>query len=733
MKKTALGLFLPFLLLLLHGICIGQSIIFNDDSDLYEIVDGTCTVKKINQTDVLPKNGRESLYSIARFKDTIYLLTTANGLYRTTLSNPGPAVFLGNIPMLVSAVSFCADKHGVLYGISDRDLFRFDPHTSKLDRLGGVPEQPGGDMLFYKDTLLYVSLTGIVAIDMNNPPASQMIIPVPGYWLVGLAVLPDNCTHNKLYGLGTAPGETYPDLVEIDPETRTVIGPTCKIPNFLLDAASQVEDGTTLGITVDSFYLQSLCGTATTGGVRIFAYTAAMGDLHYTVDGTKTNTTGVFDNLSLGTHTVHITNAGGCPKDTFFTITQGLSPVVNLVAGYPTDCYHMDGGIDITASTGTPVLQYSLNDGPLQTGPHFGGLGAGSYTLKIIDGGHCEKDTSLSLHYLHPVVFLDHVTVTPSVCTAKSGSLHVTLAAGIDARDIQVLLNGLPQNGLDVMGLDAGFYTLSMINSSGCKYDTSIQVSSTRNDEPNLRVTVTDPVCLPDNGSANLFISGMDAPYTTSLDHAAYSDASIYTGITSGQHLLSVMDKDGCSWDTTLTLRPYIIEPVTIDADSVNPDCKHLNSGEVTIRVSGSRSPYLLQHNGNTYHNGSTIKGLNDGSLPFYVINADGCTVDSVTIMLQLQMLPGCDTFYMPGAFTPNRDGNNDVFRPIHSPYLTNYLLEIYNRWGQLVYADKEVRKGWDGTANGHPLPAGAYVWMIRYENFENQTRYLKGEVLLLR
>jgi gliding motility-associated-like protein len=140
-----------------------------------------------------------------------------------------------------------------------------------------------------------------------------------------------------------------------------------------------------------------------------------------------------------------------------------------------------------------------------------------------------------------------------------------------------------------------------------------------------------------------------------------------------------------------------------------------------------------MQYNGRAYTNGSTISGLNNGILTFYVINADGCTVDSVKTVLQLQMLPECDTFFIPRAFTPNRDGNNDVFRPIHSPYLTNYVMEVYNRWGQRVYADKDVHKGWDGTANGSPLPSGTYVWMIRYEDFEGRVKRLKGDVLLIR
>lgn len=728
MEKIAIGL---LLLLLVHNISRGQSIIFNDPRDLYEIVDGTCTYKKLNQTDI----ARPPAYpfSVARFKDTIYILMSTNEVYRTTISAPDNIVRIGKIPTLATAICFCSDKHGILYGIASSELYRFDPHTGEFNKLGTVPQEPGGDMVFYKDTLMYMSLSGVVAVDMKNPSASQMIIPIPGYYLVGMASLPVNCTHNKFYGIGAATGQGFPDLIEIDPGTRTVIGPVCHIPYLVLDAASQVEDGTTLGVTVDSIDVQSPCGTVATGGVHIFAYTAANGDLTYTLDGAVTNKTGVFDNLSQGTHTAHITNVTGCFKDTSFPITQGLSGVVNLTSVNPTDCYHMDGGVDILASTGTPPLQYSLNSGPLQPIPYFGGLGAGIYKLKIIDGGHCEKDTSVFLRYTHPVTFLDHVTVTPAVCTAKTGSLHVTLATGVDARNIQLLLNGLPQSGLDIKGLNAGYYTLSIISSTGCKYDTSIQMSSVSNDEPGIDVTVKDPVCLPDNGSFNLLLSGAYAPYTASLDRTAYSSATSYTGVFSGRHQLSIMDKDGCTWDTVLTLHPYNIEPITSKVDSVNPDCRQLNKGQATIHVDGSRPPYLLHHNGNTYNNGSTIGGLNDGRQSFHVINADGCTVDSVIVMLQLQMMPGCDTFYMPGAFTPNGDGNNDVFRPIHSPYLTNYLLEIYNRWGQRVYADKDILKGWDGTTGGRPLPSGTYVWMIRYENFEKKVRYLKGEVLLLR
>lgn len=729
MKRTALTV---LIILFLHDISSGQSIIFNDGTDIYEIVDGTCNYVKFNQVPPIP-GPSHTLFSIARYKDTIYVLNVGNAIYRTTINTPATFTYIATIPMSFSSPSFCADKHGMLYGISDKTLYRFDPHTARLDIFGDVPEQPGGDMVFYKDTLLYAATTGIIAVNMQDPPASQLFMAVPNYGLWGLVVLPLDCNHNKLYGVGYGNGKSFPDLIELDPETRTVIGPECSIPYAVLDAASTVEDGTTLGITIDSIGRQSPCGNATLGGVHIFAYTAAKGALTYTVDGNITNTTGVFDDLPLGGHTLHITNALGCLKDSAFTITQGLSTVFNTSSANPSDCYHLDGSIDVQASTGTPPLQYSLNDGPPQPTPHFDNLGAGDYHLKVIDDGHCEKDTILSLHYIHPVGFLDHVTVTPSVCTSKNGMLSVTLAPGIDPNTIQLLLNGAPQSSLDVTGLDAGFYTMSIINSAACRYDTSIQILSAGNEEPAILATVTDPICLPDNGNVSLSVSGLAAPYETSMDNAAFSNELNYPGLAAGLHAFSVKDKDGCSWDSSIVLHPYTPESVTVSVDSANPNCRQLNSGWIKIRVQGSRPPYLLLHDGRAYNNGNIFSGLSNGRLSFPVINADGCTIDSVITTLQLQMLPGCDTFYMPDGFTPNGDGNNDVFRPIYSPYLTNYQLEIYDRWGEQVYVDKDVIKGWNGTHNGHPLPAGSYVWMIRYVNFENQRRFLKGVVFLVR
>lgn len=94
-------------------------------------------------------------------------------------------------------------------------------------------------------------------------------------------------------------------------------------------------------------------------------------------------------------------------------------------------------------------------------------------------------------------------------------------------------------------------------------------------------------------------------------------------------------------------------------------------------------------------------------------------------------------TYFIPNAFTPNLDGLNPLFAPITSGSVA-YDLSIYNRWGQQVY-DCNCASGcttpcsWNGTFNGEPLPDGVYLYQIRFKSDQNQVKFVRGTVQLLR
>lgn len=103
-----------------------------------------------------------------------------------------------------------------------------------------------------------------------------------------------------------------------------------------------------------------------------------------------------------------------------------------------------------------------------------------------------------------------------------------------------------------------------------------------------------------------------------------------------------------------------------------------------------------------------------------------GTAVDDVKIHVY-------NDVYVPNAFTPNGDGNNDVFRIIP---LENYSLDrliIYNRWGSIIFSTKTPGVGWDGTFNHLPQPMDTYVYYILLRSSTRKEIIKKGTVLLMR
>jgi gliding motility-associated-like protein len=87
-------------------------------------------------------------------------------------------------------------------------------------------------------------------------------------------------------------------------------------------------------------------------------------------------------------------------------------------------------------------------------------------------------------------------------------------------------------------------------------------------------------------------------------------------------------------------------------------------------------------------------------------------------------------TVFMPNAFTPNSDGTNDVFEPVGAG-IDQYVLEVYNRWGSLVY--KGNNKGWNGTVEQKPASGGTYVYLLECFDEGIKMKRQKGTVELIR
>lgn len=87
---------------------------------------------------------------------------------------------------------------------------------------------------------------------------------------------------------------------------------------------------------------------------------------------------------------------------------------------------------------------------------------------------------------------------------------------------------------------------------------------------------------------------------------------------------------------------------------------------------------------------------------------------------------------HAPNAFTPNGDGLNDVF-DVKGVGIKVYLLQIYSRWGDLMYESNNLEDQWDGKFNGELVPDGTYVYTINYKSMLDKDYVKKGTVTVTR
>lgn len=92
--------------------------------------------------------------------------------------------------------------------------------------------------------------------------------------------------------------------------------------------------------------------------------------------------------------------------------------------------------------------------------------------------------------------------------------------------------------------------------------------------------------------------------------------------------------------------------------------------------------------------------------------------------------------FYVPNSFTPDDDQHNSVFRPVFSSGVdpNSYFMQIYNRWGEVLFETRDIHIGWDGTFNGTLVQSGMYTWKIGFSEKRTDRKVMKtGSVHLLR
>lgn len=361
-----------------------------------------------------------------------------------------------------------------------------------------------------------------------------------------------------------------------------------------------------------------------------------------------------------------------------------------------------------------------------------------SIQLSLEDTGPCSEVSSDVLLCKSPDCPPKNIAIDTSLEICKSNPVQLDLVNWVkDSVKNRLWTGEAIQNGvIHTQDLALGIHNYFIeANDFGCLYRDTILLKI--NPSPViLEFTQTNIPCDPMHQTGSLSFDAIltnKLPIRYSIDGGNYSTNNSFQQIGVGSHVFSVIDSLGCKTDTLLVWKAPEIPLVELgpDLEIFKGDLVNLNA-----LITGN----FLQIDWISSQDLSCVNCTNPGLRPqqnmiIYCIiqNADGCTaIDSISIRIIDNKV------YVPNVFSPNGDNINDLFT-IFGNAKTIKLLEIFDRWGNRVYSNKEFQPngieggGWNGRFNNQYCLPGVYVYYAIVSFEKGPDIQLKGDLQLLR
>ncbi len=348
----------------------------------------------------------------------------------------------------------------------------------------------------------------------------------------------------------------------------------------------------------------------------------------YSTIGTGAQNDSSYTGLSDGNYTVTIVDANGCEVTGDTTLSPNPGPDIDTVSTTNPLCGQSDGNITIVGTGGTAPLTYWFDSADVGTQVFFDDLGAGNYTFHVFDDNGCWADMVVSLSNSDGPV-IDSVSVTHETCSASNGEVTIHYSGGTEP----ILVNFDGQGEVpDVTysGLGNGLYSFYIIDDHDCQAPGEVTINNSPG--PQITELLTDPVCVPDNGSINLSTQTGTSPFQYSIYNGdSLQDNGDFNFITAGNYDLYIIDDNGCEDRLSVTLNGHpapVIDPFKTDVSC------GLQDGMIDANlVSGPNTPinYTLTGVGTNSTQGSEVfNNLGAGTYTLTVVDSRNCQVDTV-------------------------------------------------------------------------------------------------------
>jgi hypothetical protein len=247
-------------------------------------------------------------------------------------------------------------------------------------------------------------------------------------------------------------------------------------------------------------------------------------------------------------------------------------------------------------------------------------------------------------------------------------------------------------------------------NHLGCDSVLTVTVA----EYPPIQFSLTTEKSCSDNPTGSVLVQnalGGLSPLEFSIDGLVFQQAPLFEDLSAGSHQIWIADAAGCVVEQT-----FFIDAIPVlEFELPSPVLLTCDGTPVTVQptlIGVDTDITYLWWNGSTE---AVVQVAQAG--PIWLEVANACA----SIRKNTEVVWGAgasDTTlaYIPNVLMPQaEDAQNAVFRPMFVPDVTvlEYLLEVYDRWGNLLFRAQQPEDGWTGTARGQFSLPGSYIWRL--------------------
>ncbi|MDD4148559.1 MAG: gliding motility-associated C-terminal domain-containing protein, partial [Bacteroidales bacterium] len=453
------------------------------------------------------------------------------------------------------------------------------------------------------------------------------------------------------------------------------------------------------GLSLEVIISPVICSQQT-GSVAI---TVSGGTLPYNYYWSTGDTVPVLFNVLSETYDFTVLDANACSIDTSIFIPVESNINVNIVQTNHNLCFGDKEAVLVAHSTnGNMPLTYLWSN--LVVDSINSDLPANVYHVTVTDAWGCFGVDSVTVTV--PEKLSLEVSSQDIRCRGElSGTASVAASGGTEPYYAKW------QNGdthFNTSGLGAGPIWVTVTDANNC-VESGYSVISEPTTGIEINFNVEQITCYGEaDGAINAFASGGNPPYWFSwyVNGTEVNSATI-RNLGAGYYTLMVSDNNACTQDTVVRINE--VAPINATVVTGNTSCTGNYDGYIAIDAVGGTEPYAYYLMG-TQWDSNIIDSLYRGEYYISVLDSNNCEVNLGPIYIADADV---DCLLIPAAFSPNGDGYNDVFFIQNIHLYPRSVVQIYNRWGQLLYEDLGINGFWDGTYNGNPVPTGAYLYNI--------------------